>query len=89
MKPRWSAMPSWLTHQNINFSGPWNHIPQGLHFKIEQPYRQGCGVAVLNGKIYVAGGLSTSEAPLDTAEMYDPASDSWTKIKAEYQNKQD
>ena len=39
--------------------------------------RFGVGVAELNGKIYVAGGISFSEYQAKL-EMYDPATDTWT-----------
>jgi len=45
--------------------------------------RGGFGVAALNGKIYVAGGLQRSGFDLnltDSLEVYDPASDSWSPL---------
>ena len=34
---------------------------------------------VVNGKIYLVGGMSDSPNPLSTLEEYDPATDKWTK----------
>ena len=41
--------------------------------------RHGLAAAVLDGKIYVAGG-SNGSAPSDALEVYDPAKDSWTRL---------
>ena len=38
--------------------------------------REGLGVAVVDGKIYAIGG-SAGSGPLDTNEMYDPATNTW------------
>lgn len=40
--------------------------------------RGGATAKVMNGKIYVAGGLASNGASLDSVEIYDPASNSWT-----------
>ena len=40
--------------------------------------RYGAGAAVVDGKIYVAGGArSNTEAPLATVEVYDPTTNTW------------
>jgi hypothetical protein len=43
--------------------------------------RGGLGVAVVNGKIYAIGGLSYT-SHLNTNEMYDPATNTWTTMAA-------
>ena len=42
--------------------------------------RQAHASAVVGGKLYVFGGFAASEPPLSTAEVYDPASNSWTPV---------
>lgn len=37
------------------------------------------GVAVLDGRIWVAGGLQTDGAATDGVEIYDPAADAWSR----------
>ena len=41
--------------------------------------RRGHASAAVGGKLYVFGGIGTSER-LSTAEVYDPASDSWAQV---------
>jgi uncharacterized repeat protein (TIGR01451 family) len=38
------------------------------------------GAAVLNGRIYVVGGLANNLIPLSPVEVYDPATDSWSSV---------
>jgi uncharacterized repeat protein (TIGR01451 family) len=38
------------------------------------------GAAVLNGRIYVVGGMSNNLRLLEAAEVYDPAADSWASV---------
>ncbi len=40
--------------------------------------REAAAAAVLNGKIYVAGGDGVDHQPLATLEVYDPRTDSWS-----------
>jgi len=40
--------------------------------------RQDAASAVVGGKIYVFGGLDSSEHPVDITEIYDPATDTWS-----------
>ena len=40
--------------------------------------RYGAAVGVVNGIVYVAGGLDRHDAPVATVEAYDPATDTWT-----------
>jgi hypothetical protein len=40
--------------------------------------RGGAGVAEVNGKIYVIGGLNGNNQPLSTIEEYDPQTNGWT-----------
>jgi hypothetical protein len=49
-----------------------------------QEGRSGFGYALLDGKIYVAGGELIAEPvhAQDSAEVYDPASDAWSEIPA-------
>ncbi len=42
--------------------------------------RQENGVAELNGKIYVVGGMRGETSIADTVEAYDPATDQWTRL---------
>ncbi len=39
------------------------------------------GVATLDDRIYVVGGMSNSLRPLKEVEVYDPARDSWTSVE--------
>jgi len=41
--------------------------------------RHSCGAAAMSGKIYVAGGVNDDSDPLDTMDVYDPKTQSWTK----------
>ena len=40
--------------------------------------RNSMGVAVVNGKIYVIGGVNANTCDLSTVEEYDTATDKWT-----------
>jgi N-acetylneuraminic acid mutarotase len=41
-------------------------------------FQRGAAVGVINGKMYLAGGMSAQNQLLATLRVYDPASDSWT-----------
>jgi N-acetylneuraminic acid mutarotase len=41
--------------------------------------RQECGVAALNGQVFVVGGFSGSRNILTSVEAYDPATDTWRR----------
>ena len=41
--------------------------------------RRGHASAVVDGKLYVFGGVSGMEQELSSVEVYDPASDSWAR----------
>ncbi|MDP6931098.1 MAG: kelch repeat-containing protein, partial [Planctomycetota bacterium] len=51
--------------------GYWKKMPS-----LQIP-RQEVGAAVIGGKIYVTGGLTTSRGPTDTMEIFDPATGKW------------
>src|SRR2546426_7240793 len=61
-----------LSKSHAQLSGTWtnkaNLTKQGRDF----------GVAVLNGKIYLAGGFCGANCNLATLDEYNPATDSWT-----------
>ena len=38
--------------------------------------------AAVGGKLYVFGGFGTGDERLSTAEVYDPASDSWAQVSS-------
>jgi N-acetylneuraminic acid mutarotase len=43
--------------------------------------RQENGVATLDGKVYVVGGMKSFAVPtVDTVEVYDPATDTWARV---------
>jgi N-acetylneuraminic acid mutarotase len=42
--------------------------------------RQEVGVAELNGKIYVVGGIRQDRSAADTVEVYDPEANSWSRV---------
>ncbi len=42
--------------------------------------RYNAGSAQYDGKIYVFGGLDANKTVLDSAEVYDPAQDTWTEV---------
>jgi N-acetylneuraminic acid mutarotase len=44
--------------------------------------RQGHAAAVAGGKLYVFGGHDSEGEILSTAEVYDPASDSWAQVSS-------
>ena len=41
--------------------------------------RWGLAAVALNGKIYAIGGCFDENKPYSTVEIYDPATDTWTK----------
>lgn len=43
-------------------------------------YRFAYGIAILNGLIYVAGGLCNNQTPLKSVECFDPIADQWKFI---------
>jgi N-acetylneuraminic acid mutarotase len=47
---------------------------------MNDPARQEHGVALLDGRIYVAGGHPGDESTLKTAEVYDIATDRWSRL---------
>jgi N-acetylneuraminic acid mutarotase len=42
--------------------------------------RSGQGAAEVNGKLYIFGGASAAGVAADTTDVYDPATDSWTRL---------
>lgn len=62
----------------ITFSLPTSVFSQQWQFKAPMPTaRKGMTVAVLDNKIWVIGGRSTSHAALNVVEIYDPSTNSW------------
>ncbi|XP_029345540.1 kelch-like protein 2 isoform X2 [Acyrthosiphon pisum] len=55
-------------------SGVWTTIPD-MHFCRYYP-----GVAVLNGLLYVVGGCDKNVPSLDSAEFYNPNTNTWTMV---------
>ena len=58
-----------------NGLGQWEHVsPMGTK-------RWGAGVAVLDGKLFVIGGMNGAErGALPTVEVYDPSTETWSEL---------
>jgi N-acetylneuraminic acid mutarotase len=50
-----------------------------IHASLSLGPRQEMGVAALDGKIYVVGGINGSRQAIATVEAYDPSTDRWTQ----------
>ncbi len=58
----------------------FSHLP-GWHALLPMPSaRQETGVAALDDRVYVVGGLDASGAPVDTVERYLPDFNSWERV---------
>ena len=44
--------------------------------------RNGHTADMIEGKLYIFGGRDSDDAYLSTAEVYDPASDSWAQVSS-------
>src|SRR5262245_10091735 len=42
--------------------------------------RQECGVATLNGQVFVVGGFDAARTVVDLVEAFDPATDAWRRV---------
>jgi hypothetical protein len=71
---RWASDPSNLMDRFDPASNTWEAMPPMA------TGRYNCASAVIDGKLYVFGGLGTHENVLDSVECFDPATHEWARM---------
>ena len=70
---RWASDPTNLMDRFDPTSNTWEAMPPMA------AGRYNCASAVIDGKLYVFGGLGTHENVLDSVECFDPATHEWAR----------
>jgi hypothetical protein len=60
----------------------WNGVSWTTADALEVARRNAAAVRLLDGRVLITGGVGTGGTHLSSAEIYDPASDSWTLLTA-------